>query len=160
MLRISNLLTVVSLLLVGASAFAGHAGHRHPGHRHPGHPHKPPVYRPQQTCAVAYEGAHYSGAQMTIPSGSRIGALATVSMYHYSRYSSPTWNNQISSLWVQPGCYLVGYQYDNFGIHYYTGQAIGMSQAYNNGSCHYASGQYPTLGHMDELISSLICRCN
>jgi len=99
-------------------------------------------------CAVAYQGPHYTGEALTIRSGSFVNTLSN----KYMRTEAGTWNNRISSLRVARGCQLVGYQYDNYGRHYRTGERIGQMGVWNQ-------GHYPYLGYMDELVSSLTCTC-
>lgn len=122
---------LIALSLVSVSAFA------YPHHHDDG----------VNVCAYAYEAPRYQGEILTVTEGTFKSNL-----HHVRKADGEGWNNSISSIYVKPGCQLVGFQYDNFGRHYRTGQRIGASQVYTHGGYEY-------LGYMDNLISSFTCHC-
>lgn len=100
------------------------------------------------TCATVYQGENFTGHSLQIQDGARIPNLARYAMSHRQ-----TWNNRISSLIVENGCTLKGYQYNNFGREYHTGRRIGTHQSF------HGFGYYENIGYTGDLISSLTCRC-
>ena len=115
-------------------------GHSDDGHHHHHH---------GNVCATLYKYSGFSGPSLRIYDNSQISSLAQV-----SNRSSSYWNNEVTSLVVNRGCTLKVYQYNNFGIHYRTGEQIGLSRTYFGYDTDYR------LNRLDEKISSLTCSCN
>lgn len=101
-------------------------------------------------CAKVFQGAGFTGAVLPLFDKVGISRLSSVPMYY--GYSAD-WNNKISSLEVYPGCTLKVFQYDNYGVHYGTGQLIGANKAYGGYDYVYQ------LRYLNDLISSLSCSC-
>jgi len=152
------LLSVIAMVNVAAA----HGDHHNHGHHHHSHSfcgNQPcdndldldgsSHYQDSKTCAVLYKYAGYRGPALKIYDNTNISSIANV----VDRYVG-NWNNEISSLVVNQGCTLKVYQYNNFGIHYRTGERIGASQTYFGYDRDYE------LSRLDEKISSLSCSCN
>lgn len=108
------------------------------------------------TCAVVYQGEHFTGQALRILDHTQISQLADYTMsygHHHNHYNSTSWNNRISSVVVNNNCVLKTYQYDNFGRHYDSNQRIGARERF------YGPGHYSNLGYMNDLTSSLSCFC-
>lgn len=103
-----------------------------------------------RSCAVVYQGENFTGSSLRIWEGAHISNL---SRFALEPYSSGTWNNRVSSLYVAPSCHLVGFQYGNFGREYGTGRFIGQKSVFHH-------GQYEYVGAMNNLMSSVICSCH
>jgi hypothetical protein len=120
-----------------------------------GHDHGPRPVPQEGLCATAYASADYSRPRLQIYDGTRISDLTTVRMHH----TGSSWDNQISSIRVEPGCKFVGYQYLNYNTNLYTGEEMyGFRMSLDNRD---GAGVY--VKYMNEYkndrISSLKCRC-
>lgn len=127
-------LFVLALSLVSASAFAHH---------------------PVRTCAVVFTGQYTSGDVGVISDGEAILDLNQVGRSHFSN-----WDNNISSLAIEPGCMLTGWQYQNFDINYNHGNRMGgfVATFVNNG--HYRARAIDlNYSYANKRISSLSCTC-
>lgn len=152
------LLSVITMLNV-ASAHDDRHSHGHHHHSHSWCGNQPcdndrdldgsDHHHDSNVCAVLYKYSGYEGPSLRIYDSSSISSMANVG----NRFSGD-WNNEVSSLIVNQGCTLKVYQYNNFGIHYRTGERIGMSKSY------YGYDRDYRLNRLDEKISSLTCSCN
>ena len=92
------------------------------------------LIRSNGDCARLFEHADFQGASFTMPSNTEILDLRDTG-----------WNDQISSLTVFPGCFLIAFEHVEFG-----GWAV-----------RYASGNVPYVGNAyNDQFSSLRCQCN
>jgi hypothetical protein len=111
-----------------------------------------------QTCARVFQYDNYGGAVLTISSHERLGDLNQVGLVDPSTGSYTDWDNKISSLIVEPGCALTGYQYQNFGRDYSSNQPIGWRLTWR-ASPYSANGAPVLAGNVHNTISSLVCYC-
>ena len=122
----------------------------------------------ESLCAVVYQYENLAGARLEIRDDSRVGDLRAIAInndqdrcenHNDHDAGLGTWDNQISSLVVEPGCTLVAWQYRNFGIHEQYGYPIGWKMVYENDSLRTDREFYSLYGAKN-LISSLKCFCD
>lgn len=112
-------------------------------------------------CATVFQAANQSGYSLEIEDGQTIKDLnAYVLGENQGQMGGTyegTWDNRISSLIVEPTCSLTGFQYQNYGINYETGEEFGSFAVF--GSSDIETLYYDELSDFDNLISSLTCFC-
>lgn len=115
-------------------------------------------------CATIYQGPNFSGYSRDLSDGTYISRLSDIYMG-----DGASWDNRISSVVVERGCRLVGFQYENFGRDYYSGQPIGFKAVFDGyrlgrGDRFDRRGRHENAIDLqytqyNDMISSLHCDC-
>lgn len=102
-------------------------------------------------CGTIYQGENYLGDSHDLYHLDHIGNLNNFYMADGS-----DWDNAVSSVFIAPNCTLEMYQYQNFGIHYQTGESVGVKVLLKSTGHH---NDYSDLGYFNNKASSIICTC-
>jgi hypothetical protein len=147
MLKLNSVIALaVATFSLAATAHPHHGGHHHP-----------PRYgygTDQKICATLHDSHSPYSRTLNISASTNISDLGNFSLDGYD-----TWNNDVASVDVAPGCQAVAYQYKNYNIDLYSGRPMhGFVVNMVN-----TSGYYSQTFHMnryaDDRVSSLTCTC-